>query len=312
VATVGLLAAGIALSLLKGFDYEEALILGSSWPPCCPRAVTSTAFRRCRALRRACMVAAVLAIVAGTAWLTLFSHKHVDVSQELWWQFTLHGDAPRSLRALTGVVIALVPRPPGCCCGRGPDVGRCPPVDLQKVESLVRACPRSLSSLALLGDKRFLFSPEGDAFVMYGIAGAYISMGDPVGPSERWRELVWQLRELADRHGAGVAFYEVEAASLPLYLDLGLTAVKIGEEARVGLADFSLEGSSRKGLRYAVNAAGRDGCSFEVVPREGPRASSASSSRYRAPGLPASGQGKRGSPSAHSAGTTWPGLRSEW
>ena len=86
-------------------------------------------------------------------------------------------------------------------------------------------------------------------------------------PEERWRELAWDLRQLADRYGAGVAFYEVDAASLPLYLDLGLTAVKIGEEARVSLADFSLEGSGRKGLRYAVNRLERDGCSFEVVPR---------------------------------------------
>ena len=34
--------------------------------------------------------------------------------------------------------------------------------------------------------------------------------------------------------------------TLPLYLDLGLSFVKLGEEARVALVDFSLEGSAGK------------------------------------------------------------------
>ena len=33
---------------------------------------------------------------------------------------------------------------------------------------------------------------------------------------------------------------------LHLYLDLGLTLLKLGEEARVPLADFTLEGRNRK------------------------------------------------------------------
>lgn len=271
VATTALAAAGIVFSLLKGFDYEEALIL---CVVLCALLPARRHFYRVSTLSTRTLspawVAAVLAVVAGTAWLTFFSHKHVEVSRELWWQFTLHGDAPRSLRALTGVAVAMVVAAAWVLLRPGPPrEAPAESVDLEKVGRLVRACPRSLASLALLGDKRFLFSPEGDAFLMYGIAGLYISVGDPVGPRQRWRDLVWGLRQLADRHGAGVAFYEVEAASLPLYLDLGLTAVKIGEEARVSLVDFSLGGAGRKGLRYAINRLDRDGCSFEVVDRDG-------------------------------------------
>ena len=270
VATAGLLTAGITLSLLKGFDYEEAMVLGVVLAALLP---ARRHFYRVSSLSSPSLspawIAAALAVVAGTVWLTLFSHKHVAVSQDLWWQFALHGDAPRSLRALTGAVVLLVGAAFWTLLRPGPGREAAPePVDMETVDRLVRACPRSLASLALLGDKRFLFSRAQDAFVMYGVAsGVYASMGDPVGPEERWRDLAWDLRQLADRYGAGVAFYEVDAASLPLYLDLGLTAVKIGEEARVSLADFSLEGGSRKGLRYAVNRLDRDGCSFEVVPR---------------------------------------------
>jgi phosphatidylglycerol lysyltransferase len=53
---------------------------------------------------------------------------------------------------------------------------------------------------------------------------------------------------------------------LPLYVDLGLAALKIGEEARVPLRDFALEGSRRAELRQSHRRALRDGATFEVVP----------------------------------------------
>ena len=54
---------------------------------------------------------------AASVWLGLFAFKHVDYSHELWWQFELHGDASRFLRASVGaaVVVAAV-RPGARCC----------------------------------------------------------------------------------------------------------------------------------------------------------------------------------------------------
>jgi phosphatidylglycerol lysyltransferase len=53
---------------------------------------------------------------------------------------------------------------------------------------------------------------------------------------------------------------------LYLYVDLGLTLLKLGEEARVPLEDFSLEGSSRKNLRYVANKHDKEGFRFRVIP----------------------------------------------
>jgi phosphatidylglycerol lysyltransferase len=64
-------------------------------------------------------------------------------------------------------------------------------------------------------------------------------------------------------------FYQVGAERLALYVDLGLAALKIGEEARVPLSDFSLEGAARAELRQAQRRAQRDGATFEVVPPAG-------------------------------------------
>jgi phosphatidylglycerol lysyltransferase len=74
------------------------------------------------------------------------------------------------------------------------------------------------------------------------------------------------LREISDHHGGECVFYQVGPERLALYADLGLAALKIGEEARVALPGFSLEGGARADLRQAHRRAQRDGASFEVLP----------------------------------------------
>ncbi len=101
---------------------------------------------------------------------------------------------------------------------------------------------------------------------MFDITSQYwVAMGDPIGIPEEQEELVWQLATLADRHNAKAAFYQVSTRYIPIYLDLGLSLIKLGEEAKVPLTDFSLEGKSRSRLRYAFNKLEREGLSFEVV-----------------------------------------------
>ena len=51
---------------------------------------------------------------------------------------------------------------------------------MEQVLAVVERADRTDAALALLGDKRFLFSPEGDAFVMYQVRGTnWIAMGTP-------------------------------------------------------------------------------------------------------------------------------------
>ena len=124
----------------------------------------------------------------------------------------------------------------------------------------------TVANAALTGDKRLLFSDSGDTFIMYQIAGhSWIALGDPVGARAGAEELVWRLREMSDHHGGAPVFYQVGAERLSLYVDLGLAAMKIGEEARVPLVDFSLDGAARAELRQAHRRAQRDSATFEVV-----------------------------------------------
>jgi phosphatidylglycerol lysyltransferase len=92
-------------------------------------------------------------------------------------------------------------------------------------------------------------------------------MGDPVGPIEVCEPLAWEFLERCDVMAVAPVFYQVKPQYLPLYIDLGLNLSKLGEEARVPLESFSLEGSARADLRQTHRRANRDGAEFEVVPR---------------------------------------------
>jgi Uncharacterized conserved protein len=134
------------------------------------------------------------------------------------------------------------------------------------VRRIVQQSSQTYAYLALLGDKTFLFNEKRNAFIMYNTSGrSWVTMGDPIGPDEERRELIWRFREMCDRYDGWTVFYEVGIQNIPLYLDLGLALLKIGEEGRVWLPGFSLEGNARKGFRHTLNKLEKEGCLFEVI-----------------------------------------------
>jgi phosphatidylglycerol lysyltransferase len=268
--TVGLLGAGVVFSLLKGLDYEEAALLALVMLVLVP--CHEAFYRRASLLDErftAGWSAAILVVLAGSLGLVVFAHRHTEYAAELWWQFTFDGHAPRSLRAEVGASLVLVLaatlrllRPP-----RLPGGAR--PGELERIRPLVARSKNTTACLALLGDKRFLFSESGRSGLMYAVRGrSWIALGDPIGDLDAERELLWAFRELSDRHGGWVAFYEVGPERSASYRDLGLGQFKLGEEARVPLDGFNLEGRRRKGLRASHQHGRREGLSFEMLPRD--------------------------------------------
>ncbi len=102
---------------------------------------------------------------------------------------------------------------------------------------------------------------------MYQVQGqSWIVMGDPVGPGAEWGDLLWQIREMADAAQGRLLLYQISTDALPIAIDLGLQLVKYGEEARVALPDFTMEGPEKRSLRHSERRAAREGASFEIVP----------------------------------------------
>src|ERR1700704_1597770 len=210
--SVCLLLAGMFASLLKGLDFEEAgllaLVLGVLM-------LGRRAFYRPTAILSERFTPAWVVSIAGVivmaVWIGIVSHRSVSYSDQLWWTFALHGDAPRMLRASLAVIVLgsayvllnmLRPaRPEPAVAGPG---------ELARARTLIATSDATLANAALTGDKRLLFSDGGDAFVMYQIAGrSWIALGDPVGSQQGAEELVWRLREISDHHGGQTVFYQV-------------------------------------------------------------------------------------------------------
>ena len=101
---------------------------------------------------------------------------------------------------------------------------------------------------------------------MYAVRGrTWVALGDPVGPSDQAADLVRLFLERCDDFGGVPVFYEIGKDSLHLYADFGLGFVKLGEEARVDLSQFTLIGARAAKSRQALRRLERDGASFRVV-----------------------------------------------
>ena len=267
--TIATLVIGIVASLLKGLDWEEGFALTLVLAALIP---SRRAFYRKAAIISEPFskgwIAAFIVVGVVTTWLAFFSYRNVDFTSAVWWQFTGRGDAPRSLRAMIGVLGALMLFALSRKLRQAEADPALPSPRQLDVAARIASCSHeTIANLALLGDKSLLFSDTGQSMIMYGVAGrSWVALGDPVGPETEQAELAWRSRENADRHGGWPVFYEVSAKHLPIYIDLGLTLLKLGEEAIIPLSDFSLEGGDRKALRRTRKDALKAGATFEVIP----------------------------------------------
>jgi len=273
VLTLILLVAGAVFSLLKGIDYEEATLLTLLALGLAP---AHRHFYRRASLFSASFsvgwIVAIFTVLVCTFSLVMFSYKHVEYRHSLWWEFSFYqGSAPRSLRALIGAAavgllfaLANLIRP-ARVRRKLPDER-----ELAKALPLIKHFSSAQAHLALMGDKTLLFDTSAQGFVMYDIEGrSWVAMGDPVGNDAKVRrELVWSFREQCERAGGWPVFYQVNPDDLDLYLEAGMNLLKLGEEARVLLADFNLDGKSKKNLRNTVSKLAREGLRLEIIPAE--------------------------------------------
>jgi len=269
--TACVLFAGIIASLLKGLDYEEAFFLTAlllALLPC-----HKYFYRKASLLSEGftkSWIIAILVALACTLLLGYLAYGDMTLDRELWWVFTFEDEASRFMRAAVGILVGIL-FVAALRLMRSARPRYVPPSegDIHTVQGLVAKAPETPAYLALLRDKSFLVSRDGSGFLMYAISGrSWVSMGDPVGPPEARAELAWRFREMVDLYAGWTVFYQAGKENLPLYLDMGLSLIKIGEEARVPLPEFSLAGQARKGLRYTRNMVEKEGAVFEIAPRE--------------------------------------------
>ncbi len=270
-ASVLLSAVAAVLALFKGFNYEETLVL---FGVCLFLLPFHQAFPRTAQLTRmeitpGWMISAFAAFF-GAAVLGWWSFHNMDYADQPWWRMMADADVGRAIRSSAGAGVVLLviglwrlfatPATPKIAGDHDPDFERVRAI-LASAEGV-----KPDAGLALLGDKRFLFSESGESFLMFGVRGrSWIAYGAPVGRRDEWPDLLWRFRDLADAHAARPGIYGFGPDLLPEMVDMGFAIQKAGEAAAVNVAEFSLAGRKREVLRRNWRKAQEAGAAFEVV-----------------------------------------------
>jgi lysyl-tRNA synthetase class 2 len=277
---IALLLALALFNVLKGLDFEEALgdlavagllVWGSS-----SFYVEHEPLERRSAFLRAPLVLAagllisfvVVAIAAHNAALDTIVRETGDLL--LWQAGPLHfhdelghlGLAVGLLGIATLAAVAYLVFRPLAAPRDLPD-----PKARALARELVRAHGRdTLAYFKLRADKHYLFSDDQRAFLGYRIeSGVFIVSGEPVGPAEALPDLLTKLARFVERRGLRLAAVGVSATTKPLFEQLGLRSLYLGDEAIVETAFFSLEGRAIRKVRQSVSRLEKHGYSCTLA-----------------------------------------------
>lgn len=266
--TEAALVVGAAASLLNDLDIESALLLAVVAAVLRP---FRSGFYRSAKLTRGVLspswLILVAAIVLSAAAFFFFMHKATPYSASLWTEVSGVANTSRALRAgLAGSALLLIATvwlavQPARVHTLLPDAAA-----LAKARAIIDRHNNVGACLALSGDKALFFSDAEDAFLMYAVHGkSWIAYSDPLGPETAIEPLAWAFWEEAYDNAARPVLYEVSERFLPLWIEMGFSLHKIGEEAVVRLPEFTLAGGKFRKMRAAHHKALNEGPAFAIT-----------------------------------------------
>jgi lysyl-tRNA synthetase, class II len=146
--------------------------------------------------------------------------------------------------------------------------GRLGAADATRIrELLARQGDRdSLGYFALRNDKNVIWSPSGKSCVCYRVvSGVMLASGDPIGDPEAWPGAIAEFLTVAARHAWRPAVMGCSELGAEVWCREGdLTALELGDEAIVNVAEFSLSGRSMRNVRQMVNRVAKAGYVAEI------------------------------------------------
>jgi lysyl-tRNA synthetase class 2 len=97
------------------------------------------------------------------------------------------------------------------------------------------------------------------------VSGVMLAAGDPIGDPEAWPGAIAEFLAVAARHAWRPAVMGCSELGAEVWCREGdLTALELGDEAIVNVADFSLSGRSMRNVRQMVNRVAKNGYAAEV------------------------------------------------
>jgi phosphatidylglycerol lysyltransferase len=131
---------------------------------------------------------------------------------------------------------------------------------------IVRAHGRtSLARYSLLDDKFFYFSAGGSLISYVLESRVAVALGDPIGPAEDVAPTLASFKSFCASNDWLPAFYQIRPDHLSAYQGVGFNIAALGSEAIVDLGKFTLEGSENKTLRNTYNKMLKNGAEAKVL-----------------------------------------------
>jgi phosphatidylglycerol lysyltransferase len=264
--TIVLLSLAGFASLLKGLDWEEALILAT---------IAAAAWSQSALFDRASFgdwlewgdIGVGFAAVAVFVIFGIFSH-HIDAAAlERWTSIGYRLQGARFLRTAASMLVVVgaatlyvVIRTPV----------RFDPPDEEEIRQALAAHTAygvgTTPIMVAVGDKSVFFN-GGRGFCLYRTIGPYLTVfSDPMvtSVSERtaFLDALFAFAANIDRRPL---FYQISLDWIPLLHDRGYHFFKLGEEAHVHLDRLTLEGHAGKLTRQILRRAERDGVAFRIM-----------------------------------------------
>jgi len=278
---IALLIVLAALNILKGLDVEEAagdlLAAGLLWLGRGSFCVEHEPFARGRTalLRVSGLVTGSVLVAAAAVWIGAPAQTSLGTivratGDLLTWQqapIAFH-DELGQLGLTVGILGALAVFACASVLFRplaGPRLLPDAATRATAVDLVRRYGSDTLAYFKLRRDKHYLFTPDRSAFVGYRIEnGVLLVSGDPVGPDAALPGLLRELSDFAERRALKIAALGVSERLRPLFEQLGLRSLYIGDEAIVDTGTFSLEGRAIRKVRQSVSRLEKAGFAVEL------------------------------------------------
>ena len=125
----------------------------------------------------------------------------------------------------------------------------------------------SLGYFTLRNDKSIIWSATGKSCIGYRVlSGVMLASGDPLGDPEAWPGAMHAFLDEAARHAWVPAVIGCSELGAETWCREGggLTALELGDEAIVNVADFTLHGRSMRNVRQMVTRVCRHGYVAEI------------------------------------------------
>ncbi|UCC89997.1 MAG: bifunctional lysylphosphatidylglycerol flippase/synthetase MprF [Anaerolineales bacterium] len=135
----------------------------------------------------------------------------------------------------------------------------------ERARAIVEAHGRSsLARFTLFHDKSYYFSPGGSMIAYVAKGRIALTLGDPIGPVEDAPAAIAGFQAYCSQNDWRPAFYQTRSDYLEHYRTAGFESLCIGHEGIVDLTSFTLAGGGSKSLRSAVNRLTKLGHRAEV------------------------------------------------